>query len=81
MSEGKDVVSRLEDVRALLAELEPILQSVVLNDSTIIDALAQLLSVLQHMDARASARDARLGELLDKVDKLLAERTAAGEVL
>lgn len=71
MTESKDVVSRLDDIRSLLRELEPILQSVVLNDSTIIDALAQLLSVLQHMDARAAARDARIAELLGKVDTVL----------
>jgi hypothetical protein len=63
----------IKDIRSLLGELEPILQSVVLNDSTIIDALAQLLGALQHMNARSETRDAQISDLLKKIDLMLTE--------
>lgn len=76
MSDLEKVSGKIEEIRSLLHELEPILQSVVLNDSTIIDALAQLLGVLQHMNARAEARDAQVAELLKKIDHLTTNQLA-----
>jgi FkbM family methyltransferase len=53
---GEAVFERVEQLRQLISELEPILQSLMLNDSTIIDGLAQLLASLQQMQRRTEAR-------------------------
>ncbi len=53
---------RLDKVVEIQRELEPILQSVILNDSTIIDALAQLLGVMQQMQARTEKSLDQLAE-------------------
>jgi FkbM family methyltransferase len=58
------VLERIEHLTSLMMELETILQSVVLNDSMIIDALAQMLATQQTMESRHT-RD--VGDLIEEV--------------
>jgi FkbM family methyltransferase len=49
---GEAVFERIDQLRQLIGELEPILQSLMLNDSTIVDGLAQMLATMQHIQHR-----------------------------
>ncbi len=53
---------RLDRLVEIQRELEPILQSVILNDSTIIDALAQILGAMQQMHSRIEKSLDKLSE-------------------
>ena len=66
------VFDRVERLNQLMSELEPILQSVVMNDSVIIDGLAQMLATLQQMHARS---DDRVNEVAQEVRDLAAQMT------
>jgi FkbM family methyltransferase len=58
---GEALFDRIDATRQLVAELEPILQSLMLNDSAIVDGLAQMLGSLQQMQQRSEERLAQLG--------------------
>ncbi len=58
----EQIVARLDEFVAIQRELESILQTLVLNDSTIIDALAQMLGAMQQMQARSEKVQAGLSE-------------------
>jgi FkbM family methyltransferase len=53
---SETLLDRLRQTHDLVAELEPILQSLMMNDTAIIDGLAQLLGTQQHLHNRASER-------------------------
>jgi hypothetical protein len=53
MSDWDEIISRLDRISDVEHELSTILQTVVLNDSTILDALAQMLGAIQKMNTRA----------------------------
>ncbi len=59
MSESSEHPERLDQT---LGEVESILRSLVLNDTSILDALAQLLSILRQMQARSEQSQNRLFE-------------------
>jgi FkbM family methyltransferase len=48
-----DMLARLDEFADIQREFEKILQTLVMNDTTIIDALAQMLGAIQRMQARA----------------------------
>jgi FkbM family methyltransferase len=56
------IVARLDEFADIQRELETILQTLVLNDSTIIDALAQMLGAIQQVQLRAEKAQTRLEE-------------------
>jgi FkbM family methyltransferase len=58
MIERDEILRRLDRFTDIQHELESILQTLVLNDSTIIDALAQMLGAIQRMNARAEQTQA-----------------------
>lgn len=66
---GEAVFDRVAELRGLIGELEPILQSLMMNDSTIIDGLAQMLGTLQHMQARTEAHVAGLAADLRELSR------------
>lgn len=68
---GEAVFERIEQTHKLIAELEPILQSLVMNDSSIIDGLAQMLATLQHMQNRTEEQIAGLCQDLGDVTAAL----------
>ncbi len=72
---GEAVFERIEQTHKLIAELEPILQSLVMNDSTIIDGLAQMLGTLQHMQRRT---DEHIAGLCEEVGELTAALARLG---
>lgn len=72
-----EVNKRLDKLIAIQSELEPILQSVVLNDSTIIDALAQLLGTMQQMQTRTEQKLDKLAEEVRTFSLELRERSAS----
>jgi methyl-accepting chemotaxis protein len=53
MSNRDEILERLDRISDVEHELSDILQTVVLNDSTILDALAQILGAIHKMNARA----------------------------
>jgi len=83
---GEAVFERIERTRQLISELEPILQSLMMNDSTMIDGLAQMLGTLQHMQQRTEAHIANLAADLRELGTNLqrangtAQAPAAGRV-
>ena len=50
------VCDRIQQTHQLVAELEPILQSLLLNDSAIIDGLSEVMGTQQHLHNRAEAK-------------------------
>lgn len=72
------VLARITHLGDLLMELETILQSVVLNDSMIIDALAQLLGGQQTMQTRSDHALAALTSELRDIRTDLAQLHHAG---
>ncbi len=54
------IIERLDRIVAIEEELETILQTLILNDSTIIDALAQMLGAIQEMQTRSEQAQNRL---------------------
>jgi len=50
--ERNDILSRLDTFANIQREIEDILQTLVLNDSTIIDALAQMFGLIAKLNAR-----------------------------
>ncbi len=68
---GEAVFERIEQTHKLIAELEPILQSLVMNDSTIIDGLAQMLATLQHMQNRTEEQVTGLSQDVGQVTAAL----------
>lgn len=48
-----DMLARLDEFADIQREFEKILQTLVMNDTTIIDALAQMLGAIQQMQGRA----------------------------
>ncbi len=57
-----DLLMRLDEFADIQRELEKILQTLVMNDTTIIDALAQMLGAIQQMHARAEQVQLRVDE-------------------
>ncbi|HKH80885.1 MAG TPA: hypothetical protein VKA03_04630 [Methylovirgula sp.] len=73
MSDRDEIISRLERIADVEHELSTILQTVVLNDSTILDALAQMLGAIQKMNNRAEQTQAAV----EKSQNRLAEEVRA----
>jgi FkbM family methyltransferase len=73
---GEAVFDRIEQMQKLISELEPILQSVVLNDSTIIDGLAQLLGTLQEIHRRTETQISGLSTDVGNLAAILARQTS-----
>jgi FkbM family methyltransferase len=69
---GEAVFERIERMHQLISEVEPILQSLVMNDSTIIDGLAQMLGTLQHMHNRTEEHIAGLSKDVGELTAALA---------
>jgi hypothetical protein len=71
-----DLLMRLDELADIQRELEKILQTLVMNDTTIIDALAQMLGAIQQMQARSEHTQLRVEEaqrgLAASIDALLA---------
>ena len=57
---AEPAIERIEALHALMVELETVLQTIVLNDSTIIDGLVQLLGTVQQIQARTEQSLTRL---------------------
>jgi septal ring factor EnvC (AmiA/AmiB activator) len=64
---SNDILIRLDRLTDIQQELENILQTLVLNDSTIIDALAQMLGAIQQMNARAIEAQVQVTETQAKL--------------
>jgi hypothetical protein len=64
---SEDILNRLDRLTDIQQELENILQTLVLNDSTIIDALAQMLGAIQQMNAHATNTQAEVAETQAKL--------------
>ncbi len=73
MSDRDEILSRLDRISDVEHELSDILQTVVLNDSTILDALAQMLGAIQRMNTRAEQTQAAV----EKSQNRLAEEVRA----
>ncbi|MGB7126492.1 MAG: hypothetical protein WBD42_06665 [Methylovirgula sp.] len=73
MSERDEILERLDRISDIEHELSDILQTVVLNDSTILDALAQMLGAIQKMNTRAEQTQAAV----EKSQNRLAEEIRA----
>jgi FkbM family methyltransferase len=69
---------RLDRLLALQEELETILQTLVLNDSTIIDALAQMLGAIQQMQTQSVEAQNRLAENFRSLAQELARESHRG---
>jgi uncharacterized protein (DUF885 family) len=71
-----DLLMRLDELADIQRELEKILQTLVMNDTTIIDALAQMLGAIQQMQARSEQTQLRVEEaqkgLAASIDALVA---------
>lgn len=74
---GEAVFERIEQTHKLIAELEPILQSLVMNDSSIIDGLAQMLATQQHMQNRTEELIAGLCQDVGQLTAALARLQTA----
>lgn len=74
------IIERLDRIVAIEGELETILQTLILNDSTIIDALAQMLGAIQEMQARSEQAQNRLTQEIETLNRQLAlsERARGG---
>lgn len=68
----------LRRIASDMNELEPILQSIVLNDTTIIDALAQLLNLLHQMQVRSDEHQRLVAE---RISSLTAELQARRPII
>jgi FkbM family methyltransferase len=55
-----DMLARLDEFADIQREFEKILQTLVMNDTTIIDALAQMLGAIQQMQGRAEQMQSRV---------------------
>jgi FkbM family methyltransferase len=79
MDERLDKIAQhQQEMIALVNELEPILNSLVMNDTAIIEALAHLLTNLQQMQTRSEQNQTRMAEELEAVARqLLALNEAA----
>ncbi len=82
MSDRDEILERLNHISDAEHELSQILQTVVLNDSTILDALAQMLGAIQKMNARAEQTQAavekshnRLAQEIEALTRAVAELT------
>jgi methyl-accepting chemotaxis protein len=80
MSDRDEILQRLDRISDIEHELSDILQTVVLNDSTILDALAQMLGAIQKMNTRAEQTQAaveksqnRLAEEIEALKRAIAE--------
>lgn len=73
MSDRDEILTRLDHISDAEHELSEILQTVVLNDSTILDALAQMLGAIQRMNTRAEQTQAAV----EKSQNRLAEEVRA----
>jgi FkbM family methyltransferase len=75
------IIERLDRIVAIEGELETILQTLILNDSTIIDALAQMLGAIQEMQSRSEQTQNRLTQEIETLNRQLAigERKANGK--
>lgn len=73
MTDRDEILSRLDRITDVEHELSNILQTLVLNDSTIIDALAQMLGAIQKMNVRAE----RAQEKAETAQNRLAEEIRA----
>jgi hypothetical protein len=80
MSDRDEILLRLDRISDIEHELSDILQTVVLNDSTILDALAQMLGAIQKMNTRAEQTQAaveksqnRLAEEIEALKRAIAE--------
>jgi FkbM family methyltransferase len=78
---GEAVFDRIEETRRLISELEPILQSLMLNDSAIIDGLAQMLGSLQQMHNRTEEQIANLSGDIGELGSVLQRSLAQSNVL
>jgi len=56
------IINRLDSLHGLERELESVLQTLVLNDSVIIDAVAQMLGTIQQMQTRAEEIQKQLAQ-------------------
>lgn len=74
---GEAVFERIEQTHKLIAELEPILQSLVMNDSSIIDGLAQMLGTQQHMQNRTEEQIAGLCQDIGQLTAAIARLQSA----
>jgi hypothetical protein len=72
---GEAVFDRIQQTNQLIAELEPILQSLMLNDSTMIDGLAQMLGTMQHMQHHLEALVGNLAADVRELSGRLHERS------
>jgi FkbM family methyltransferase len=80
------IARRLQQLSDLEHELESILQSLVANDTAIIDGLAQMLSVLQEMQARSEASQRKVSEeirtwSLELIEAVGKQRGTAREIV
>jgi len=74
---GEAVFDRIAQTQQLIGELEPILQSLMMNDSTMIDGLAQMLATMQHMQHRNEALIADLAADIRDLNAKLHQLTTA----
>jgi FkbM family methyltransferase len=74
----EEIKARLDSIVAMERELETVLQTLVLNDSTIIDALAQMLGAIQQMQTRAEQTQ---NQLADEIRSLSVQIQANGKGL
>lgn len=72
-SDRDEILTRLDHISDAEHELSEILQTVVLNDSTILDALAQMLGAIQRMNTKAEQTQAAV----EKSQNSLAEEVHA----
>lgn len=75
MEKIDQVIGRMNALVDIQRELESVLQTLVLNDSTIIDALAQLLGAVQQMTSQSEEIQKKLAE---EVRQMRLEVTALG---
>lgn len=70
MDESLDkITQRQQELLSLVNELESILNSLVMNDTAIIDGLGHLLTTLQQMQARSEQNQHRMAEDLEGVTR------------
>lgn len=72
MIDRDDILVRLDQFKDIQHELEAILQTLVLNDSTIIDALAQMLGLVAKLSARTDLIHRLQERLSDEIRSLTA---------
>ena len=72
MDERLDKIEqRQQELVSLVNELEPILNSLVMNDTAIIEALGHMLTNLQQMQTRSEQNQTRIAEELEAVGRQL----------